>query len=62
MNRRRPFYGGRRPFGFGFGGPFVGGVLGGLVGSTLLYPGGYGYGYGGFPPYGNNYGYGYPYY
>jgi len=46
---RRPFYG--RPFGYGFS-PFLGGVLGGLVGSALLNP--YAYPY---PPY-----YGYPYY
>lgn len=50
---RRPFYG--RPFGFGFN-PFLGGVVGGLLGSALLAPYyGYGYGY----PY---YGYGYPFY
>ncbi|RSD27532.1 hypothetical protein [Mesobacillus subterraneus] len=61
MHRRRPYYGGRRPFGFGygFGGPFIGGVLGGLLGSALLYPQQpyplytpYGY-----PPYGGPYGY-----
>ncbi|HAQ06685.1 MAG TPA: hypothetical protein DCR24_03840 [Bacillus bacterium] len=61
-NQRRPFYGG----GFGgryfWGGPFVGGLLGGLVGSALLYPRPrpyypYPYGYGYYPPYG-----GYPFY
>lgn len=34
-------YGARRPHGGGrffFGGPFVGGLLGGLVGSALFYP------------------------
>ncbi|WP_077212632.1 hypothetical protein [Bacillus dakarensis] len=54
----RPFgrpFGFRRPWGFGFGfNPFLGGVVGGLLGSALLAPY-YGYGY----PY---YGYGYPYY
>lgn len=49
---------GRRPF--FFGGPFIGGVLGGLLGSALFprpfYPGPFNpyYGYGGYP--------GYPYY
>nr|WP_093212390.1 hypothetical protein [Sediminibacillus albus] len=58
-NRGRPFFGPRPFFGYprpfyrprpyygGFGNPFIGGVLGGLVGSTLFYPP-YGYGY---PPY-----------
>ncbi|MBO1512188.1 hypothetical protein I7822_10975 [Metabacillus sp. BG109] len=62
---RRPYPGGR----FLFGGPFVGGLLGGLVGSAIFRPrppygyppypyGGYPYGYGyGYPPYGG----GYPY-
>jgi hypothetical protein len=51
----------RRPYGFGFGrpgrfiwgAPFVGGLVGGLVGSALFNPyfyGGYG-GYGGYPFY-----------
>jgi hypothetical protein len=56
--RPRPYYGGRRPF--FFGGPFLGGVVGGLLGSALLYPRPYypyPYGY----PY-QPYGYGYPYY
>lgn len=52
----RPYgYGGG---GYGFGGPFLGGVVGGLLGSALLTPYGYGYGYGGYP----YYGYGNPYY
>lgn len=55
---RRPFgYGFHRPrpyLGYGFGGPFVGGVLGGLLGSALLNP----YLY--YPPYGYGYGFGYP--
>jgi hypothetical protein len=58
-DQRRQFYGygfGRRPF--GFGGPFVGGVLGGLLGSALLYPRPY-YPY--YPPYYPPYPY-YPYY
>lgn len=46
--------------GFGFGGPFLGGLAGGLLGSVLFPGDGYGrypqY-YGGYPPYG-----GYPYY
>lgn len=47
-----------RPFGFGFGVPFLGGLAGGLLAGSLLSPWGYGYGgYGGYP-YG---GYGYPY-
>ncbi|XXM70508.1 hypothetical protein ACQ0QQ_12330 [Lysinibacillus sphaericus] len=63
LYRRRPYGGiGRRPFyggGF-FGAPFVGGVLGGLLGSALLSQGsypyyqqpyGYGYGYPGYYPY-----------
>jgi hypothetical protein len=66
---RRPVFGGgfgRRPFGrFGFGGPFLGGVVGGLLGSALLYPRPYYYPpypyyyppYPYYPPYG----YGYPY-
>jgi len=47
---------GRRPFFFG-GAPFVGGLLGGLVGSALFWPRpfpyyGYGYGFGApFPPF-----------
>jgi hypothetical protein len=55
----RPYPGGR----FFFGAPFVGGLLGGLVGSAIFrprppfYP--Y-YPYGGYP-YGYGYGYGYPY-
>lgn len=53
--------GGSRMF---FGAPFLGGLLGGLVGgglvsSALLLPRPYAYGYGGFPP---PYGFGYPYY
>lgn len=50
--------GGSRMF---FGAPFLGGLLGGLVGSALLFPRpyAYGFGYGGFPP---PYGVGYPYY
>jgi hypothetical protein len=64
-NMRRPYYGGRigrRPFGFGFGGPFLGGVVGGLLGSALLYPRPYyyppvyyPYGYSPYGPYGNYY-------
>ncbi|MFW0778685.1 spore coat protein [Rossellomorea marisflavi] len=59
----RPGFGFGRPgFGFGrpfWGGPFIGGLAGGLLGASLLTPGyGYGYGYGYPPPY---YGYG-PYY
>lgn len=59
---RRPYPGGR----FFWGGPFVGGLLGGLVGSAIFRPrppfygypyGGYGYGYGYGTPYG-----GYPFY
>lgn len=44
--------------GFGFGGPFVGGLAGGLLAGSLLSPYGYGgYGYG--APYGyGGYGYG----
>ncbi|QOR67492.1 hypothetical protein IM538_04950 [Cytobacillus suaedae] len=61
---RRPYIRPRRPLGYGyggFGGPLVGGVLGGLLGSTLLNP----YFYGPTPfyppyPYGFGYGYGYP--
>lgn len=70
---RRPYYGyGRSPF--FFGGPFIGGLLGGLVGSAVFnysrprpyYPPYYGggYPYGGYPyggggfPYGGG---GYPY-
>ena len=71
---RRPSYGyGRRPF--FFGGPFVGGLLGGLVGSAVFnyprprpyYPPYYygGYPYGGYPYGGGGYPYGggggYPY-
>jgi len=41
----------RRPFFFG-GAPFVGGLLGGLVGSALFWP----------RPYPYYYGYPYPYY
>jgi hypothetical protein len=67
-NIHRPYPDGR----FFFGAPFVGGLLGGLVGSAIFrprpfygyppypyggYPYGYGYGYG----YGNQYGGGYPY-
>ncbi|MED3939935.1 hypothetical protein P4664_26935, partial [Priestia megaterium] len=48
-----------RPFGYGFGGPFLGGLAGGLVAGSLLSPYGYGgYGYGGYP-YGGYGGYGY---
>lgn len=50
---------------FFFGGPFVGGLLGGLVGSAVFRP--RPIPYGGFPPYGGygapygyGYGYGYP--
>lgn len=50
---RRPFYPGGRFF---WGGPFVGGLLGGLVGSAIFRPRPF-YPYGGY--YG--YGYGYPY-
>lgn len=53
-----------RQFG-GFGGPFLGGLAGGLLAGTLFSPyglGGYGYPYGyggyGYPYYG---GYGFPY-
>lgn len=59
----RPFggFGFHRPFGgFGFGYPFLGGLAGGLLGSALLSPygfGGYGFPYG----YGYGYGYGFPY-
>lgn len=53
----------RRPVGYerpiGFGAPFVGGLLGGLLGSALIRPYGY-YGYG-YPPYNPYYGYGYGY-
>ncbi len=72
MNERRPYGGfGRRPYGFGggryfFGGPFIGGLAGGLVGSALFRPRPYPYygGYGGYgypPYYGGGY-YPYPYY
>ncbi|WP_163100345.1 spore coat protein [Peribacillus alkalitolerans] len=56
-----------RPFGsfgrpFGFGRPFLGGLAGGLLASTLLYPG-YGYGYPAYSYYQDPYyPYGYPYY
>ncbi|WP_299093480.1 hypothetical protein [uncultured Metabacillus sp.] len=69
MMRNRPYPDGR----FFFGGPFIGGFLGGLVGSAIFRPrppfypyfpyggspyGKYGYGYGyGYPPYGG----GFPY-
>ncbi|WP_084822380.1 hypothetical protein [Bacillus sp. SA1-12] len=59
MMRNRPYPGER----FFFGGPFLGGLLGGLVGTAIFrprppfYP--Y-YPYGGFPK-GYGYGYGYPY-
>ena len=54
----RPF-GFGRPFGYGFGGPFLGGLAGGLVAGSLLSPYGFGgYGYGGYP-YGGFGGYGY---
>ncbi len=53
---RRPYPGGR----FFFGGPFVGGLLGGLVGSAILRPRPYyPYPYPPYPPYGYGYGYGY---
>ncbi|MDQ0228957.1 hypothetical protein [Metabacillus malikii] len=41
----RPFYGRPRPY--YYGAPFVGGVLGGLLGSTFVNP----YFYGGYPYY-----------
>ncbi|WP_226666667.1 hypothetical protein [Metabacillus litoralis] len=44
---------------FFFGGPFVGGLLGGLVGSAVFRPRPF-YPYGGYPPYGGGFG-GYPY-
>jgi hypothetical protein len=59
---RRPYPGQR----FFFGGPFVGGLLGGLVGTAIFRPrppfypyGGYPYGYGYGGGYGSPYGYGY---
>lgn len=68
-NIGRPFgrpwgYGFGRPWGFGrpygFVSPFLGGLAGGLLGSALFAPFGYGYpGFGfGYP----GYGFGYPYY
>lgn len=42
----RPGFGFGRPFGF-YGGPFFGGLVGGLVGSALFNP----YFYGGYPYY-----------
>ncbi|WP_176466508.1 hypothetical protein [Terribacillus saccharophilus] len=76
--RRRPGYGfggfgrpgfgyGRPGFGYG-GGPFLGGVVGGLIGSSLLYPPYYNrprpypyypypYPYYNYPYYGYGYGY-----
>ncbi|WP_338785783.1 hypothetical protein [Metabacillus sp. FJAT-53654] len=69
-NIHRPYPGGR----FFFGGPFVGGLLGGLVGSAIFRPrppfyppyppypyGGNPYGYGYGSSYGYPYGGGYPY-
>jgi hypothetical protein len=60
---RRPIYFKRprpRPYGYGIGSPFLGGVVGGLLGSVLLGGTGYGYGYGyGYPVY--NYPPYYPY-
>ncbi|PLR92641.1 hypothetical protein [Bacillus sp. T33-2] len=60
-NLRRPYYGGSRFF---WGAPFIGGLLGGLVGSALFYPRPF-YQYPYYPPYGGfgpyGYGYGYPY-
>lgn len=50
---------GRPPFGYYYGGaPFLGGLAGGLLASTLVYPygGGYPY-YGYYPPYPPYYGY-----
>lgn len=56
----RPYPGGR----FFIGAPFVGGLLGGLVGSAILRPRPF-YPYPPYPYYGYGYGYpygGYPYY
>jgi hypothetical protein len=56
--------GDERIIGFGFGAPFIGGVLGGLLGSAIIGPQGYPYPYPPYPYYGA-YGYppyGYPYY
>lgn len=59
--RRPPYYGGRPRPPFGFGSPFLGGFVGGLLGSAL-FPPYFGYGYG-YPFYGNPYyGGGFPYY
>jgi hypothetical protein len=62
---RRPLYRPRRPYpGYGayggLGGPLVGGVLGGLLGSTLLNPYFYGPAPYYYPPYPYGFGYGYP--
>ncbi|MBT2758261.1 hypothetical protein AB1K84_14115 [Mesobacillus foraminis] len=58
QDMRRPFYGGFGRRRFFWGGPFVGGLLGGLVGSALLYPRPY---YPFYPPYPYPYYGGYPY-
>ncbi|WP_404810097.1 hypothetical protein [Metabacillus halosaccharovorans] len=55
-NFRSPYPGGR----FFIGAPFVGGLLGGLVGSAILRPRPF-YPYPPYPYYGYGYGYGYPY-